>query len=298
MRWSIRAWSTGRPMTTITHIPAEPSWWRIFSRNRGSVVGAVVLVVLFALAIVAPMLLRFEAGRIDVGPSMAPPSLVHLMGTDELGRDVFARAAAGLSVSLMVGFGAATISTFLGVVIGGLAGFFGRSIDALLMRLTEIFQVIPRFFLAVLLVAFFGASIFNILIAIAVLSWPEIARLVRGEFLSLRSRQFVDAARVAGASRTSLIFGEILPNALGPVVVNATLMVGQAMLLEAGLSYLGLGDPTKASLGQMLQEAQQIMRSAWWTTAFPGMFIFLAVLSLNLVGDGLTDVLNPRARGR
>lgn len=285
-------------MTTITHIPAEPSWWRIFSRNRGSVVGAVVLVVLFALAIVAPMLLRFEAGRIDVGPSMAPPSLVHLMGTDELGRDVFARASAGLSVSLLVGFGAATISTFLGVVIGGLAGFFGRSIDALLMRLTEIFQVIPRFFLAVLLVAFFGASILNILIAIAVLSWPEIARLVRGEFLSLRSRQFVDAARVAGASRTSLIFGEILPNALGPVVVNATLMVGQAMLLEAGLSYLGLGDPTKASLGQMLQEAQQIMRSAWWTTAFPGMFIFLAVLSLNLVGDGLTDVLNPRARGR
>jgi peptide/nickel transport system permease protein len=281
-----------------THIPAEPGWWRIFSRNRGSVLGAFVLAVLFALAILAPMLLRFEAGRIDVGPSMAPPSLIHLMGTDELGRDVFSRASAGLSVSLMVGFGAATISTFLGIVIGGLAGFFGHSIDALLMRLTEIFQVIPRFFLAVLLVAFFGASILNILVAIAVLSWPEIARLVRGEFLSLRSRQFVDAARVAGASRTSLIFGEILPNALGPVVVNATLMVGQAMLLEAGLSYLGLGDPTKASLGQMLQEAQQIMRSAWWTTAFPGLFIFLAVLSLNLVGDGLTDVLNPRSRGR
>jgi len=296
MRWSIRAWSTGKGMAT-THIPAEPSWWRIFSRNRGSVLGAFILAALFALAILAPML-PFEAGRIDVGPSMAAPNLTHLMGTDELGRDVFSRAAAGLSVSLMVGLGAATISTFLGVVIGGLAGFFGRSIDALLMRLTEIFQVIPRFFLAVLLVAFFGANIFNILIAIAVLSWPEIARLVRGEFLSLRSRQFVDAARVAGASRTSLIFGEILPNALGPVVVNATLMVGQAMLLEAGLSYLGLGDPTKASLGQMLQEAQQIMRSAWWTTAFPGSFIFLAVLSLNLVGDGLTDVLNPRARGR
>lgn len=260
--------------------------------------GAFVLVALFALAIFATMVQPFEAGRINAGPSMGPPSLTHLMGTDELGRDVFSRATAGLSVSLLVGFGAATISTILGIVIGGLAGFFGRAVDAVLMRLTEIFQVIPRFFLAVLLVAFFGASILNILVAIAVLSWPEIARLVRGEFLTLKSRQFVDAARVAGASRTSLIFGEILPNALGPVVVNATLMVGQAMLLEAGLSYLGLGDSTKASLGQMLQEAQQIMRSAWWTTAFPGMFIFLAVLSLNIVGDGLTDVLNPRARGR
>lgn len=284
--------------TTSTNIPADPSWWRIFSRNRGSVAGGIVLASLFALAIFAPIVQPFEAGRINVGPSMAPPNLTHLMGTDELGRDVFSRATAGLSVSLLVGFGAATISTVLGILIGGLAGFFGRAVDAVLMRVTEIFQVIPRFFLAVLLVAFFGASILNILVAIAVLSWPEIARLVRGEFLTLRSRQFVDAARVAGASRTSLIFGEILPNALGPVVVNATLMVGQAMLLEAGLSYLGLGDSTKASLGQMLQEAQQIMRSAWWTTAFPGLFIFLAVLSLNVVGDGLTDVLNPRARGR
>jgi len=220
------------------------------------------------------------------------------MGTDELGRDVFSRATGGLSVSLMVGFGAATIATFLGILVGGIAGFSGGRIDALLMRVTEIFQVIPRFFLAVLFVAFFGASIMNILVTIAVLSWPEIARLVRGEFLSLRSRQFVDAARVAGASPVTLIFVEILPNALGPVVVNATLMVGQAMLLEAGLSYLGLGDPTRISLGQMLQEAQQIMRSAWWTTAFPGALIFLSVLSLNLVGDGLNDVLNPRLRGR
>ncbi len=283
---------------TVAHIPAGPTWWRIFSRNRGAVIAAVILAALFALAIFAPMLQPFEPGRINVGPAMDPPSPTHLMGTDELGRDVFSRATAGLSVSLLVGFGAATISTFLGIVVGGLAGFFGRTTDAVLMRITEVFQVIPRFFLAVLLVAFFGANIFNILIAIAILSWPEIARLVRGEFLSLRSRQYVDAARVAGASQASLIFVEILPNALGPVVVNATLMVGQAMLLEAGLSYLGLGDPTRASLGQMLQEAQQIMRSAWWTTAFPGGLIFLCVLSLNLVGDGLTDILNPRSRER
>lgn len=282
----------------VAHIPREPTWWRIFARNRGALLGAVILTLLFLLAITAPAFLWFEPGRIEVGPSMAPPSLTHPMGTDELGRDVFSRATGGLSVSLMVGFGAATIATFLGILVGGIAGFSGGRIDALLMRVTEIFQVIPRFFLAVLFVAFFGASIMNILVTIAVLSWPEIARLVRGEFLSLRSRQFVDAARVAGASPVTLIFVEILPNALGPVVVNATLMVGQAMLLEAGLSYLGLGDPTRISLGQMLQEAQQIMRSAWWTTAFPGALIFLSVLSLNLVGDGLNDVLNPRLRGR
>lgn len=282
----------------VAHIPREPTWWRIFARNRGALLGAVILTLLFLLAITAPAFLWFEPGRIEVGPSMAPPSLTHPMGTDELGRDVFSRATGGLSVSLMVGFGAATIATFLGILVGGIAGFSGGRIDALLMRVTEIFQVIPRFFLAVLFVAFFGASIMNILVTIAVLSWPEIARLVRGEFLSLRSRQFVDAARVAGASPVTLIFVEILPNALGPVVVNATLMVGQAMLLEAGLSYLGLGDPTRVSLGQMLQEAQQIMRSAWWTTAFPGALIFLSVLSLNLVGDGLNDVLNPRLRGR
>lgn len=282
----------------VAHIPRGPTWWRIFARNRGALLGAVILTLLFLLAITAPAFLWFEPGRIEVGPSMAPPSLTHPMGTDELGRDVFSRATGGLSVSLMVGFGAATIATFLGILVGGIAGFSGGRIDALLMRVTEIFQVIPRFFLAVLFVAFFGASIMNILVTIAVLSWPEIARLVRGEFLSLRSRQFVDAARVAGASPVTLIFVEILPNALGPVVVNATLMVGQAMLLEAGLSYLGLGDPTRISLGQMLQEAQQIMRSAWWTTAFPGALIFLSVLSLNLVGDGLNDVLNPRLRGR
>lgn len=284
-------------MDTVAGI-REPTWWRIFSRNHSAVVAAVILTALIAMAVAGPYLVPFEPSRIDTGPSMQAPTLAHPMGTDELGRDVLSRSVSGLGVSIIVGFSAATISTLLGILVGGLSGFFGRAIDEILMRITEVFQTIPRFFLAVLLVAFFGASVFNIVAAIALLSWPEIARLVRAEFLSLRSRQFVDAARVAGASKASLIFVEILPNALGPVVVNATLMVGQAMLLEAGLSYLGLGDPTRASLGQMLQEAQQIMRSAWWTTAFPGLLIFLCVLSLNLVGDGLTDVLNPRSRER
>ncbi len=278
--------------------PRGPSRWRIFARNRAAVLAAVILISLVALALLGPVLAPFDPDRIGAGGAMAAPAWPHLMGTDELGRDILSRVLSGIRVSLLVGLGAAAVSTGLGVVVGGLAGFFGRFVDDALMRVTEIFQVVPRFFLAVLLVAFFGASILNIVLAIALLSWPEIARILRAEFLSLRGRQFVDAARVAGASSATLIFLEILPNALGPVIVNATLQVGQAMLLEAGLSYLGLGDPSRVSLGLMLHQAQAIMRSAWWATAFPGAMIFLAVLSLNLIGDGLNDVLNPRSRSR
>lgn len=275
-----------------------PSAWRIFRRNRAAVVAATVLFALLAFALLGPLLVPFDPTRTGVGPSMAPPGAPHWMGTDELGRDVFSRAAGGLRISLLVGISAAGAATLIGLVVGGTAGFFGGVVDDALMRVTEIFQVIPRFFLAILLVAFFGAGLANIIFAIAILGWPEVARLVRSEVLTLRGRQFVDAARVAGASRAALIFGEILPNAMGPVVVNTSLLVGQAMLLEAGLSYLGLGDPSVVSLGVMLQEAQQIMRSAWWTSAFPGALIFLAVLALNLLGDGLNDLLDPRARER
>jgi len=289
--------SAGVP-AAVEVLPRGPSRWRIFARNQSAVAAAVILGILVFLGAFAGVIAPFDPDKVGVGPAMAGPGVVHWMGTDELGRDVFSRVLVGIRVSLLVGLGAAAVSTSLGVLVGGLAGFFGRHVDDVLMRITEVFQVVPRFFLAVLLVAFFGASIFNIILAIAVLSWPEVARIVRAEFLSLRGRQFVDAARVAGASAATLIFIEILPNALGPVVVNATLQVGQAMLLEAGLSYLGLGDPTQVSLGLMLHQAQQIMRSAWWATAFPGLVIFLAVLSLNLMGDGLNDVLNPRSRDR
>lgn len=271
---------------------------RIFLRNRVASLCALVLFGLLALAVLGPVLSPYDPDRVGVGPAMSAPSMAHPLGTDDLGRDVMSRALIGLRTSLLVGIGAASVATLLGVIVGGTAGFFGGRIDDLLMRVTEIFQVIPRFFLAILLVAFFGASILNILVAIAVLSWPEVARVLRADFLSLRSRQFVDAARLSGASNAELIFVEILPNALGPVVVNATLQVGQAMLLEAGLSYLGLGDPSQISLGVMMQQGQQIMRTAWWATAFPGMLVFLAVFSLNVAGDGLNDVLNPRARDR
>jgi peptide/nickel transport system permease protein len=275
-----------------------PSLWRIFRRNRMSLLGLTILVTLLALAILGPFISPYPPQSTTAGPAMTEPGLLYFMGTDELGRDIFSRVLVGTRVSLLVGISAAIIAALAGITVGSLAGFFGGWPDEILMRITEIFQVIPRFFLAVVLVAFFGANLINIVLAISLLSWPELARIVRSEFLTLRSRQFVDAARVAGAGTATLVFIEILPNAIAPVIVNATLQVGQAMLLEAGLAYLGLGDPSQISLGLMLFQAQQIMRDAWWATLFPGMFLALAVLSVNLIGDGLNDVLSPRSRER
>jgi peptide/nickel transport system permease protein len=283
---------------TQDYTPARLSSVRIFARNRISLIGACILSFLVLMVLSGTFLAPYDYEKVGAGPVMSSPSWNYVMGTDDLGRDIFSRVLSGLRISLLVGITAAVVSTLVGILVGAISGFFGRWVDDILMRLTEVFQVIPRFFLALMLVAFFGANVFNIILAIAVLSWPPLARLVRAEFLSLKARQFVDAARTAGASSGSLIFQEILPNAFGPLIVNATLLVGQAMLLEAGLSYIGLGDPSRVSLGMMLFQAQYIMRSAWWSTAFPGLFIFLAVLSFNLVGDGLNDVLNPRSRER
>ncbi len=288
-------------MTAASQARVErPAWsgWKLFRRNRLSVAAGAVLLMLVLVAALGGLLAPYDAARTDAGPALSAPSWLHWMGTDELGRDIFSRTLVGLRVSLIVGVFSAALAAGLGVLVGSISGFFGGRLDDVLMRLTEIFQVIPRFFLAVILVAVFGASLVNIVIAISVLSWPVIARIVRADFMSLKTRQFVDAARVIGAGTGSLIFTEILPNALGPVIVSATLQVGQAILLEAGLSYLGLGDPDQVSLGLILQQAGAIMRQAWWASAFPGVFIFVIVLALNVFGDGLNDALSPRLRGR
>lgn len=251
---------------------------------------------MIGLAFLAPFIVPYDPHTVGVGMRFKPLSLHFLMGTDNLGRDVLSRVLMGARTSLFVGFSAAAASTFLGVIVGTLAGFFGGLVDSILMRITELFQVIPRFFLALVTVALFGANIWNIILAIGILSWPVTARLVRSEFLSQRKRYFVDAARMQGASSWNLIFVEILPNVSGVIIVNSTLMVAQAMLLEAGLSYIGVGDPTTVSWGVMLYQAQAFLNRAWWMSAFPGLGIFLSVLALNLVGDGLNDVLNPRSQ--
>jgi peptide/nickel transport system permease protein len=278
----------------ITVLFEMKSNWRIYFDDWFSGLGLVIFLLLLITALIGPVLAPFDPQRVGIGPGVTPPEVTYLMGTDELGRDVFSRAVFGIRVSLFVGVVAALIATCVGVLVGSLAGFWGGLVDHALMRITEVFQVIPAFFLAVVLVALFGTSVFNIVFAISVLSWPIIARITRSEFLSLRSRQYVDAARLSGASNARLIFGEILPNASGPIIVSATLLVGRAILIESGLSFLGLGDLNRVSLGVMLFQSRPYVQFAWWIAMFPGMLIFLAVLSTNLIGDGLNDVMKPR----
>jgi peptide/nickel transport system permease protein len=249
-----------------------------------------ILVCLFGAAL-AP----FDPFALATGGRFEPPSLSHLMGTDHLGRDVFSRFLSGARISIGIGILAATISTTLGLLVGSLAGYCEGWIDEALMRVTEMFMVVPRFFLALLMVALFGASAFNVILAIALLTWPVTARLVRAEFIALRHRQFVQRARMAGAGHIYIITREILPNALGVVIVSGTLLCAEAMLLEAGLSYFGLGDPSSGSWGLMLYEAQSYLRNAYWLSAFPGLGIFLAVLTFNVLGDALSDFYNPRS---
>lgn len=271
--------------------------WARYRKNGAAVGGLAIVVVLAAAALGAGWLTRYDPTAL-VGPPLRAPSAAHLFGTDSLGRDVLSGVLYGARVSLAVGLIAAATSAVIGVIIGAVSGFAGATVDVVLMRITELFQVVPRFFLALLIVALAGPGVEKIILVIAVLSWPSMARLVRAEFLSLREREFVEAARVLGASSSVIVAKHILPNALPPVIVAASLDVAQAILLEAGLSFFGLGDPDHVSWGTMLNNALAYLRSAWWMSVFPGLAIFFCVLGLNLVGDGLNDALNPRLRSR
>jgi peptide/nickel transport system permease protein len=274
------------------------SFARGFLRNRGAVVGLVILVLVFALAALAPVLFPFSPWDMQGSPFDPPGEEGFLLGTDSLGRDVAAGIAYGAHVSLLIGGVSTLVALLLGVTLGAVAGYAGGLIDDLIMRITEFFQTVPSFVLAVVLVAIFTPSIQSIVAAIAIVSWPPVTRVVRAEFLSLRSREFVQAAEILGRSRFAIIFREILPNALSPIIVLASLMVASAILLESALSFLGLGDPNLMSWGFMIGAGRSVIRLAWWMSAFPGLAIFLTVLALNLVGEGLNDALNPRLANR
>jgi peptide/nickel transport system permease protein len=234
----------------------------------------------------------------QTAPFMAPGEMDMWLGSDSLGRDVAAGIAYGARVSLLVGGVSTVVALAIGVTLGAVAGYAGGWLDDLLMRFTEFFQTIPSFILAVVLVAIFKPDIVSIVAAIAIVSWPPVTRVVRAEFLSLRQREFVQAAEVLGFSRLTIAFREILPNALSPIIVLASLMVASAVLLEAALSFLGLGDPNLMSWGFMIGSGRSVIRIAWWMSVFPGIAIFLTVLALNLVGEGLNDALNPRVSNR
>ena len=272
---------------------------RNFARNRGAVVGMVILLLVVILAIGAPWFYPGSPWDMAGMPFAPPGEMDMLLGSDSLGRDVAAGIAHGARVSLLVGAVSTVVALVIGIGLGALAGYLGGWVDDVVMRFTEFFQTIPSFVLAILLVAIFTPTIWSIVFAIAVVSWPPVARVVRAEFLSLRSREFVQASEVLGKSRLSIVFGDILPNALSPIVVLSSLMVASAILLESALSFLGLGDPNLMSWGFLIGSGRSVIRIAWWMSVFPGIAIFLTVLSLNLVGEGLSDALNPRlARAR
>jgi peptide/nickel transport system permease protein len=269
--------------------------WRRFCQNRLALVGLLLLAATMVMALMAPVVFPEGPFRIG-GDRLTPPSAGHWFGTDHLGRDVLAGVLYGARTSFMVGFLSVVMSLAIGIVVGAVAGYYGGWIDDGLMRITEIFQVMPRFFLALLIVAMFGANIWGIVFVIGILNWAEIARLLRAEYLTLRERPFVTAARAFGASNAQIIIREILPNALSPIIVAASLQIASAVLLEASLSFLGVGDPNVMSWGTMLNSAQQYLRLAWWSATFPGLAICLMTLGIALISDGLNDALNPRLK--
>jgi peptide/nickel transport system permease protein len=275
------------------------AFWRYFKRNRLAVGGLLVILLIFFVAGSASLIAPYDPGKTNVSKKLTPPSSEHLLGTDQLGRDVFSRMLYGSRISLSVGFVAVAISIIIGVFVGAIAGYYGKWADTILMRFVDIMLCFPSFFLILTVVALLGPSMLNVMVVIGITSWMGTSRFVRAEFLSLRERDFVQAARALGMKDSRIIFRHILPNGLAPVFVTATLDVATAVLVEAGLSFLGFGvQPPVPSWGNILTEGRTYIFDAWWLTVFPGLAILITVLSFNLLGEGLRDALDPRLRGR
>lgn len=270
-----------------------PRWWGRFRRQPTATAGLGLVLLIALVALFAP---RLAPGSplVGVGPALRPPSADHWLGTDDLGRDVLAGVVHGARVSLLVGLTVALVSTACGVLVGAVAGYAGRWVDDALMRFAELIQVLPRFFLAIIVATLFGGSLVNTVLLLGLTFWPSTARLLRAQLLSLREREFVIAARAIGAPGAKILTRHVLPNALPPVLVNASLQVGGAILIEAGLSFLGLGDRRFVSWGSMLNDAQPFIQLAWWMSVFPGLALLLAVVGVNLVADGVNDAWNPQ----
>ncbi len=265
-------------------------------QNPLSKAGFVIIVLVFLLAMLAPIIAPYDPNDINVKAILLSPSWQHWMGTDGLGRDVLSRMLYGGRISLLVGLVAVGISTAIGILLGAIAGYYRGWVDTLIMRLVDVMLSIPSFFLILAVIAFLTPSIINVMIVIGLTSWMGVTRLVRAEFLSLSGREFVLASRTLGAKDARLIFTHLLPNSLTPIIVSSVLGVAGAVLMESGLSFLGLGvQAPQASWGNILTDGKDYIQFAWWLSLFPGLAILITVLGYNLLGEGLRDALDPRS---
>lgn len=314
-RESVTTKGRGKRVSEATNTPAVPVLpdkikkeesmspgkiiWRRFKRNKIAMVSLYLLIILVILAILAPVLSPYGRDAIELGMKEKPPSAQNWLGTDALGRDIYTRLLYGGRISLTVGVVATSIQLLIGVVMGSLAGYYGRFVDTLIMRLTDMVLSFPFLALAIAVAAILGPSIYNTMLIIGLLSWTSTCRLIRGQFLCIKETEYVEAARALGLGEARIIYKHMLPNALAPLLVNATLSMASAILIEAGLSFIGLGvqAPTP-SWGNMLEAARNMryIMYYWWLWAPPGLAILLSVLSINLIGDGLRDALDPRLK--
>jgi peptide/nickel transport system permease protein len=272
-------------------------WFARYRQQPGATAGLVLILAVLALAVFAPWIAPF-APKVTVGAALQPPSAAHPFGTDDLGRDTFSNVVHGARVALVVGLTTALTAAVIGTLVGLVSGYAGGRWDDILMRLTETFQLLPRFFLALLLVSLLGSDIVWIALLLGLTFWPGTARLLRSQVLSVRGREYVTAARAGGVHERRIMLRHVLPNAFAPVVISAARQIAGAILTEASLSFLGLGDPTLVSWGQLLSNAQRFIRTGWWLFVFPGAALALTVLATTLVADGLVAALRPSSARR
>lgn len=277
--------------------------WKIVGRrlrrNKLAMMGLIIIIIMIMAAILAPYLTSYGRDATNLSNTNAAPSKEHILGTDSLGRDAFTRLLYGARISLTVGFVSTSLRMLIGVVLGGIAGYYGGFIDGIIMRIADIVSCLPFLPIAITFVAVLGASIYNVMIVLAILGWPGIARLVRGEILSLREREFMEAATALGISDFKKITSHLIPNTMASIIVSSTIGIASAILTESALSFLGLGvAPPEPTWGNILYDAQSqyVLKHRWWQWIPPGLAIFLAVISLNLLGDGLRDALDPRLK--
>jgi ABC-type dipeptide/oligopeptide/nickel transport system permease subunit len=300
--WAFAFHDLGAPARAARRAKGDSQWriaTRHFARNRVAMFGLLVIIGFYLIALLAPLLAPYDpiAQRDIARTSFLAPSADNWLGTDRFGRDVLSRILYGARISLSIAFVATAISITLGTLIGAVAGYVGGKVDSLFMRFTDLVLAFPRLVLLIMIVALFSPSITVIILVLGLTQWPSTTRIVRGDVLSLREREFVQAARALGYSRARIVLRHLVPNVLAPVIVAATLGIGNTIVLEAGLAFLGLGVPAPTpTWGDMVASGRDVLTNAWWVATFPGLTIVLVVLAFNLVGDGLRDALDPRLR--